>query len=369
MSEKEFAPTESRLRQAREKGQIPISQDIVKLVKFAVITETVFFTEDAWRNVLGNNFGRALAYVTSSRESFGTLMPELLLPVVLLILVLSMLAAALGWVTTLAQTQMNIAPMAFDVGWEKLNPAHNLESLFSVQKLLMLLIGPIKVGLVGWVCYAHLKDEIPKVSQVFLVTPSMGWELVMQSLRSLERVSLGCLVVLAVADYSLQRWLTYRSLKMDIEEIKRDYKETEGDPHMKGTRKAMAKNALMEDSPPKSANGANAVIVNPSHIAIALSYDYQPDSLPYIVTKGSDSDAQMIRVSAAELGIPVIRYVGLARQLYAVAKVGDYVATDCLCSVALLYRILKDQPNPKSEVVYEIDEKLANELLNKTIAN
>lgn len=119
---------------------------------------------------------------------------------------------------------------------------------------------------------------------------------------------------------------------------------------------------------PTLPSGASAVVVNPTHIAIALAYDFSPTSLPYVVGKVSGNDVARMRKAAAQRGVPVIRYVGLARRLYATGREGSMVPRDLIRPVALLYQAVEELttnlgPGAALQAVYELDEDLAKAML------
>jgi len=367
VSEKELPPTAQRLRQARERGQLGVSQDLIKTLKFAIISEAAFATEPMWRALLGEVLtGAVLGMSKPLRVHFDGVWIAFF-QVVLILAVLACTAAVISLLGVLAQTRFNVAPRAFESGIEKLNPAANLKQLVSGQKLLMLVMGPVKILALLVVCYLEIEEQLPAFVQLHRLSPDQGWQLSVEVLHGIGRRCLGVLVVLVVVDVALQRYMTYRSLRMDIQETRRDYKESEGDPELKGKRKSIAKQNAME-APKERAPGASAVVVNPQHIAVALAFDFKPGTLPRIVDKGRDEDAFLLRRIAAQRGIPVIKYVGLARQLYATGREGAPVPRHTLRAVALLYRAVQElgaggAARDVAQEVHEIDEELGQAML------
>ncbi|MDN4591966.1 hypothetical protein DBA29_26125 [Xenophilus aerolatus] len=270
--------------------------------------------------------------------------------------------AALG--TTLAQTRFNVASKALNEGMKKLNPGQNLRQIISGKKLLMLALSLLKVGVVIAVCFVHIRGALPDILRLHRLDLPQGWAFSVDSLHGLIRAALIAMTALAGLDFVLQRVLVWRSLRMDHEEAKRDYKETEGDPHAKGHRKELKK-SLLRESKPAAARPPNAVVVNPQHIAIALSYDFLEDGLPRIVQKAAGSAAAELRHCAMCAGIPVIRYVALARVLYAVGQVGAFVPSSTVKATALVYaalRELMEMPRALDEE-FEIQAELADAML------
>lgn len=377
MSEKNLPPSHQRLEQARERGQIGVSQDLVKVAKYAVIAEMAFACEPSFRLAVADVIDAARIAVFSAGVSspsvplsqrlspvFAAVMPLLWLSVLL-----AGAAGLVAWGATLMQTGFNVAPKAFEQGAQKLNPISNLKQIFSSQKALMLVLGPIKIGAVMAVVAHQTVAIIPALMQADRLSAEVVWHVSLMLLQQIERQSLLVLVVLALSDVVLQRWQTYRSLRMDIQELKQDHKSSEGDPHVKGHRKSTSKQMLSE--PPRvKLPKPSAVVVNPEHIAVALAYDFNSRQLPRIVAKGRDQLAQSIRTWAIKERVPIIRYVTLARQLESTGEVGERVPGDALKAVALLYRAVRDMQEDGGSIdqggLYEIDEDMAREALDQT---
>jgi type III secretion protein U len=156
---------------------------------------------------------------------------------------------------------------------------------------------------------------------------------------SLLRLVLPCavlFVVLGVADYVVQRLIFLKQQKMSKDELKREWKEDEGDPQLKGERKALAREIAFSN--PKAAVAtANAVVVNPTHYAVALRYAPDECGLPVVVARGVDADAAVIREAAVAAGVPIIGNPPLARALYRVG-VNSTVPEPLLEAVAVVLR-------------------------------
>jgi flagellar biosynthesis protein FlhB len=291
---------------------------------------------------------------------------EAAMPLLWITLVIVLVAAALSWLGTLVQTRLNISTKVFAESLHKLNPISNLKQIFSAQKLMMLALGPLKIASVLVVVAFELWDSMPIALQVDRFAPWTLWHATVFVMRNLLHSAILVMVGWAVLDVALQRWMTWRSLRMDVQEMKQEYKNMEGDPHAKSFRQSTGKEVLMSDQP--IANPA-VVVVNPEHFAVALAYDYRADSVPIVVGKGVDDvDHHWKRLAQAER-IPVIRFPSLARQLYAAGKVGEYVPSPMLAAVALLFQAAIEathasQADGDADAMYEIDEDMARDMLS-----
>lgn len=350
MSEKNLPPTESKKRQAREDGQLGVSQDSIKILRLLLMAEVAFATEPLWRGLVDALLETALRQTARPLEAGLAMTWSSAFPVLIALLVLAVLPALVAVLGTLAQTRFNIAGKALGKGFDKLNPGTNLKNLVSGQKLMMAVLGPVRSLSLLTVAWLKIRDSLPDVALAFHVDAAQGWSMSLAMLKSLERQCILVLILLIVTDILLQRYLVFRQLRMDISEVRRDYKQNEGDPMLKGTRKQIAKEIVMSDDF-GSQKRPSAVVVNPEHVAVALYYDPEVTEMPLILDKRSDEEALALRREARERGIPVVRYVGLARFLLASGEVGQPVPEHTFRAVALLLRVIEEYEKQAPELL------------------
>lgn len=370
MSERELPPTEEKIRRAREKGQLGVSQDVITLLKLAIVFELAVALETAIRDGIGQLVSTALLVLQSSpSHPFSVRMAwvwEATLPLALIMLAFVLVAAAVSWLGNLVQTRMNIATKVFAESLKKLNPISNLKQILSGQKLLMLVLGPLKIASVLIVVSRDVWGAIDIALQADRLYPWMLWHITLIAMREILHSALLVLVFWTILDFGLQRWLTRRSLRMDIKELRDEYKNMEGDPHAKGFRKETGKEIIFMNKQPDSKPAV--VVVNPEHFVVALAYDYQAETVPTVVGKGVGEAVQYWKQFAKTECIPVIRFPSLARQLYAAGRVGHHVPSPMLAAVALLLQAALEatqasQVDRDFDAVYEIDEDIAKEML------
>ena len=147
-------------------------------------------------------------------------------------------------------------------------------------------------------------------------------------------------VVIALADFGYQRFAYKKDLMMSKDEVKREYKESEGDPHIKGHRKHLHQELMMSGMVEKTRK-ASVVVTNPTHFAVALYYDDDKTPLPIVLAKGADLIAKRMIEIAREEGIPVMQNIPLARALYANAQLDQYIPSDLLEPVAEVLRVVR----------------------------
>jgi FlhB-like protein len=236
-----------------------------------------------------------------------------------LLLIIPFLAALMvaAIAVTFAQTQgLIFSPAALSPKFEKLNPIAALQSMFLKPKTYIELIKTLlKFVVILWLAYSTLMPEIKDLilsSRIGMTEVASFAPMLLFTL--LFKVG-GVFLFFGAADYAIQKKLFMKELMMSKEEIKQEYKEQEGDPHLKGERKHLQRQ-LMQEAAAKRVPQAKAVIINPTHIAVAIGYDEQIMNAPRLAAKGQSEMAKRIIEIARKHQIPVIRNISLARSLY-----------------------------------------------------
>jgi type III secretion protein U len=296
MSEKTEQPTGKALEDARDKGQVAVSRDLARLVALGVMGEVAFAGEPACRAALLHLLTLPLLQIG---QPFAGALGQLLASAAVLLagvfgvclLAVTVAAVAGNW----GQFGILVAPDILTPKLDKLDPVNGLKNLVSLKKLAEVGLSLGKVLLLGLVTYVMVRAELPALVTLAGGTPSGIYLQGVQLLHALFRaLGLVC-AVLALIDFAVQRHFQTKSLMMSKEDIKREYRDAEGDPMVKGQRRQLAQE--LADSPAvEQTDGANAVVVNPTHFAVAMLYDAESTPVPLVLAKGKDEVAQaMIR--------------------------------------------------------------------------
>ncbi|GGS86719.1 flagellar biosynthesis protein FlhB [Planobispora rosea] len=244
--------------------------------------------------------------------------------------------AAVTVVITLAaaggQTGLKPASKLFKPQFKKLNPLSGLKRMFGGQAVWESVKALLKTAVLTGVAYMAIQDLIP----VLMASGSLPLGVLLttagDAILSLMRFAGAAGVALAAADYAMARRRIGKQLKMTKQEVKEEHKRSEGDPHVKGQirarQQAMARNRMMADVPK-----ADVVLVNPTHVAVALRYD-PAKGAPRVVAKGSGTVAAKIRELASENRIPMVQDVPLARALYKSCEIGHEIPAEMYGAVA-----------------------------------
>jgi flagellar biosynthetic protein FlhB len=231
------------------------------------------------------------------------------------------------------QTRFRTSSEALAVNWERLNPVEGFKRLFSMRSTVATALGIVKLSVIIALCYNVIKKILSDpifyssvdVARIAGFMADSSFKIVLQVGVSL--------IVLAAVDYSYKFWQTNQDLKMTKEELKDETKNTEGDPAVKARqrrrRQTMTKRKMLAEVPK-----ADVVVVNPTHIAVALRYDRKTMKAPKIVAKGTRLNALQIRQIAEEHQVPVIENKPLARLMFKYGRVGGEIPAQLYAAVA-----------------------------------
>lgn len=242
-------------------------------------------------------------------------------------------AMLLGIIPTVAQTRGLFTMKALRPKFSRLNPLSGIKKLFSAQAVVGILKGLIEVIVIGYVIYSEVAARLPRFIALMNAGIMQGIAYALLSIFDLVMLICILLVFVAAADFLFQWWQFEKKLKMSKQEIKEEYKQTEGDPQIKSKIKQkqqqMAMSRMMQDVP-----GADVVIRNPTHFAVALKYDQDKNRAPQVIAKGKDLIALRIVKIAEENDVYLMEDPPLARLLYSTVDVGREIPVELYNAVA-----------------------------------
>jgi len=233
-------------------------------------------------------------------------------------------SAALGLAANLVQVGFRVTTQSISPSWGRLNPGQGIKNLVSTRGGSELVKAVLKLCIVGVCAYRTLGPEwsrFPELAQMDLMQ-ILSWELSLGLRLGLRIAGVYCLV--GLADYGYQRWQHEKGLRMSKQEIQDESRQQEGNPkvraHVRSLQRERALRRMMEEVPT-----ANVVVVNPTHIAVALKYDAKTMRAPRVVAKGKRLMAERILAAARAAHVPVIQDIPLARALEKMVHVGDEI--------------------------------------------
>ncbi|HWW05978.1 type III secretion system export apparatus subunit SctU [Collimonas sp.] len=340
--EKNEEPTSKKIEDAKKKGQIAVSKDLAKLATLVAVAEAAFASEPLWRDAIQHLMNFSIASVG---HDFMPAMMQMLMAVGSLLLIVFCVCFVICIVVAVAahwgQFGVLVSTESITPKFDKLNPVNGIKQMFSMKKLIELLITVGKASLIGWIVYLLVRNQLPVIVQLAGGEPKDAYHAFIELVRAIFHTIVIVCLCLGIVDFAIQKHFHKKDLMMDMEEIKREHKESEGDPMVKGQRKRLARQWANE-SPVARTEDANALVVNPTHFAVAMFYDAAETMVPLVLAKGKDEVAQAMIKRARECGIPVIRHVWLARTLYATCKPDTVVPKSSYEAVAHVYAVVQE---------------------------
>ncbi len=334
--ERTETPTPKRRKEARDKGQVPRSQELTTAVLLLASTLVVVHGTASLADAMRRIFGQAA--LGANGTSWGVdgtagwlrdVAWTSLSAITPILLALAGTALAVGGI----QARGVLSPEPLKPKWSRLSPTENIKRIWGIQALAQLAKSLLKLGIISaamYVALAGAQNKLPGLAQqgpyalVRFIRDQAGRVFLIAGLAYL---------ILALADYGYQVWRHEKSLRMSKEEVKRELKETEGDQIMKIRRRTMAR-SMARRRMLLSVSDADVVVTNPTHIAVALKYDPEVAPAPIVLAMGARKIAQQIKKLATENGIPVVENKPLARALYKTAHVGLPIPIELYVAVA-----------------------------------
>lgn len=340
MGEKTEKATPKKLRDARKKGQVAKSQDLPSAFTFIIsIWVTVGMSATLYHYMS--------SFLTDTFRLIGktdllTILSAVWMQSVMVIFLASipvmLVVCAVGIVINFLAVGPVFAVEVFKFDIKKFNPIDNLKSKFKLKTLVELLKSCLKIGVASYIIYDVMYNSLPVLIQA-VSQPVSSSLLIFQNFLMEVVIKVGLFFILvAVADFVYQKKSFSSEMKMEKFEVKQEYKNTEGDPHIKGKRRQIAQEIAYSEGPAGGVKKAAAVVINPTHLAIAVGYSREVDAAPYIVAMGKDILAERIVKIAKDYDIPIIRNIKLAHKLWDEGEIYEFIPEESYEAVAEILR-------------------------------
>lgn len=322
-------PTPKKLQDARKKGQVPKSKDVTSTVELLVwVTLAALATAyaaaqitqllEAALQAIQQPFVNAAADLGwKALHALVALTAALLLPV-----------GAIGVLTEYLQAGPVFSLERLKPKLENMNPVEGVKRMFTMDNLVEVAKAAAKTAAllgIGWLAVTALLPQL--VHLPFAARPEAVGSALWATAKPVLLWTVALFALLSFLDAVYQRWSFMKKMRMSRRDIRQEVKDNEGDPYIKAHRK-QAHEEWSQRNAQQAARGANALIVNPTHVAIAIDYDRETCPVPAIAFKGEDDVARAMREAAEEAGVPIVRNVPLARDLLARGEVGEVIPAD-----------------------------------------
>jgi type III secretion protein U len=327
MAEKTEKATPKKLKDAKKKGQVAKSQDLPAAFTFIASVAIVLYLASSLYHQIADFL--VVTFRSVTHPDVGTDILNLFYKSIEVIFIASIpvlgLVAFLGVVVTFLTVGPVFAPEVFKFDIKKFNPVDNLKAKFKIKTLVELLKSLLKVGIAAYLIYLVMYKSIPVLIQTVSM-PITGALIVFNAFLMEVVVKVGLFfLVIAVMDFLYQKHAFAKEMMMEKFEIKQEYKNSEGDPHIKSKRRQIAQEIAYQEGPSGGVRRAQAIVTNPTHLAIAIGYERDIDVAPYIVAMGQDVLAERIIKIAEQYNIPVLRNIPLAHKLWDEGELYEYV--------------------------------------------
>ncbi len=329
--------TPKRIREAREKGDVAKSTELTSAILMLSVLLIFYFNGGDFlrrlADVIQDIYG-SLATISINPETLPGLVAWLSNKGILILGPIMLMALIVGLLVNYLQVGVIFAPKALGPNWERISPISGFKRIFSTRGLMELIKGIIKMIIVGTIIYLYLADRVKDYPFLTYMTPLQIIGTLASDLLKIGGFVGIAYLAMAIADYMYQRWEYKRKLRMTRQEVKDEYKQTEGSPEIRSRvrqmQREMSRNRMMA-----AAAKATVVVTNPVHVAVALKYDEEnTETAPEVVAKGQRKIAEKIKEVARANNVPIKENPMLARALYASCEIGDEIPYNYYKAVA-----------------------------------
>lgn len=340
MGEKTEKATPKKLRDAKKKGQVAKSQDLPSAFTFiASIWVTMGLSTHLYHYL--SNF-LITTFHLINKQDLDQSLTAVWMQSVNVIFMASMpimaLVCVVGVIINFLAVGPVFAPEVFKFDIKKFDPISNLKQKFKLRTLVELIKSCLKITIASYIIYDVMYNSLPVLIQAVSMPMSSALMIFYTFLMEVV-IKVGLFfIIVAVADFVYQKKDFAKEMKMEKFEVKQEYKNTEGDPHIKSKRRQIAQEIAYQEGPAGGVRRAQAIVTNPTHLAIALAYNKEMDAAPYILAMGEDILAQRIVQIAKSCDIPIVRNIKLAHKLWDEGDVYEFVPEDTYEVIAEIIR-------------------------------
>lgn len=348
--EKSEKPTPKKRKDERKEGRVLQSKEVVMAISLIGVYYAFKLLYPVSEKYLAVSMKNYLSLIGTQETLVTSDMSQIFVSSLITIgisaIPLLLISAAFGIIPVIAQTRLFISFKSIKPKFSNMNPLKGLKRMISLRGFIELIKAVVKIIIIGVMIYTELKDEIYNLPGMMDMTVSQAvyytGSIIFGAVKSIAIASL----FLALFDFLYQRWDFEKNMRMTKQEVKEEYKQTEGDPQVKGKirqiQRQRAMNRMMQKVPE-----ADVIIRNPTHFAVALKYNTKENNAPVVIAKGADFTALKIIEIAQKHDIVITENKPLARALYKTVDIGMEIPQDFYQAVAdvlaFVYRVKKKE--------------------------
>ena len=342
-------PTPERLKKAKEEGKVPTSQELPLALTLGMLLVAVTLSaENLW-----NWFSQQMVAGFTSTASPGLdvgiaadLLTQKGWAALALVAPFMVAIATAGIASGLLVSGWVFAPKAIYPKAQAINPVEGVKRLFSTRSLVRLLAAWAKLGVMVTIGLTYLRGRLEQFLTLTWATPLASLTVIMEVIFGLVARFVAGMVVIAILDVLYQKWQHHKDLRMTKQDVKEERRQHEAAPQVRGRLRRMqiemVRKRMLHEVP-----RADVVLVNPTHVAVALRYEAEAMHAPHVTAKGADYLAERIREIARAHGVPILHRPELARTIYRTVDAGDPIPEPLYIAVAeilaMIYRLRHQQ--------------------------
>ncbi len=354
MGEKSEKATPKKLKDARKKGQVAKSQDLPSAFTFIISIMALLALIQGMYLKVGGFLTEVFGMVPQAdlAHAIPALYYEGMMLIFITSLPIMLIVAMCGVVINFLVTGPMFALEVFKFDIKKFDPIQNLKAKFKMKTLVELLKSCLKISIACYIIYLVMYKSFAVLVQTVSL-PLAASLLIFKAFMMEVVIKVGIFfIVIAVADFIYQKKTFAKEMMMEKFEVKQEYKNTEGDPQIKSKRKQIAQEIAYQDGPTQGTQRAQALVTNPTHLAIAIGYRRDIDPAPYILAMGNDAIASRMIKTANEYNVPIVRNVPLAHKLWETGELYDFIPEETYQAVAEVLRWVSSL-NTENEYDYQ----------------
>ncbi len=351
--EKTEPATAKRLRDAREDGKVAKSKELTSAFDLIVL----FLVLKVFISMIGGGFLDVFSYVYNlmpeflsvnaggiSAQAINSFFMTIFWMMLKMVSPFFVFGFSITLIISILQVGWKVSAKPMKPKFDKFNPVNGFKRILSKDSIFELFKSIVKIFVITYVAYSSVKDEVDNIFILYDISLEQALLLCGNIILDTGlRISLVYLVV-GLADFIYQKFRFSEDMKMTKQEVKDEYKNTEGNPEIKGRQRQRMRDAsrrrMMQDVPQ-----ADVVITNPTHLAVAIKYDPETSRAPVVLAKGEDYLAQKIREAAKEHNIKIVENKPLARMLYANVDIGAEIPPELYQAVAEILAMVYNTKN------------------------
>lgn len=352
--EKTEPATQKKLEDARKEGKVAKSKDLTQafelVVLFLLLKVFIGYVGERMINLFDSTLGRIAEFYKVNQmgvsvQAVSTLITNAVLELLLIVWPFFVFGFVITLLVTLYQVGWKVSTKPMEPKLSKFNPINGFKRIISKDSLFELLKSVVKVIVIIYIAYTSIADEANNLFVLYEISLGQAVALTGEIIMDVGLKISIIYVVVGLADYIYQRFKFSNEMKMTKQEVKDEYKNTEGDPQVKGRirqkMREVSQRRMMQDVPK-----ADVVITNPTHFAVAIKYDAEVSRAPVVVAKGEDFLAQKIKEVAKENHVEIVENKPLARMLYHNVDIGSEIPPELYQAVAEVLAMVYHMKNP-----------------------